>query len=332
MGKGWKLSVYLFLFGILTVATVFFHKLPQKEFSTSEVLGTQSGIALFVEPDDGRQPILEVLNSAQKEILVESYLLSDPDVILYLGQADQRGVPVRVILEEHPFGGGGLNQKTKPELEGAGVEVRWANPSFIFTHEKTVIVDGRIVCVLNMNLTKTAFTKNREFNACDENLEDSLEAKAIFDADWNRSGFFPQSTNLVISPDNARGKLTTLISGATKSLDIEMEVLEDDRMISLLADKGKTIPVHVILPPLTKVDANKKVLERVKGVKFLSSPYVHAKLIVVDGQRAYLGSVNLSSQSLDKNRELGIIIAQSDVVDRINQVFAEDWSRGLETP
>lgn len=326
MSRGLKASLYLLLFGVLTIVAVFFHKLPQKEFSTTEVLGTSSGVFLFVEPDDGRQPLLSVLNSAQKEILVESYLLSDPDVILYLSQADQRGVPVRVILEEHPFGGSGLNQKTRPELEGAGVEVRWANSDFVFTHEKTVIVDGRIVCVLNMNLTKTAFTKNREFNACDENLEESTEAKAIFEADWNRSSFSPKNTNLVISPDNSRGKLTALISKATKSLDIEMEVLEDDRIINLLADKQKIMPVHIILPPLAKVDVNKKAAGKLKA-KFLSSPYVHAKLIVVDGERAYLGSVNLSSQSLDKNRELGIIIAQPDVVNRINQVFAQDWEK-----
>ncbi|MBI4099960.1 hypothetical protein HY440_03035 [Candidatus Microgenomates bacterium] len=320
-----KTSLYLLFFGILTVATVFFRHPSQKEFAKEEVLGTKAGVTLFVEPDDGRQPLLDVINSAQKEILLEDYLLSDPDVELYLSQAESRGVEVKVLLEEHPFGGSGLSPVAKAQLTAAGAEVRWANPSFTFTHEKTIIIDGRIVCILNMNLTKTAFTKNREYNSCDENPTDVTEAANIFKADWDRTGFTPTTTNLVISPETARGKLTALLAGATKSIDIEMEVLEDDQIIDLLAQRAATMPVRIILPPLSKVDANKKALDRLKA-KTLGSPYVHAKLIVVDGERVYLGSVNLSAQSLDKNRELGILISQNDIVERINQVFSTDWA------
>lgn len=321
-----KISLLLFFFGLLTFYSVFIKPLPQREFSPAEVLGTTANVSLFIEPDDGRQPLLDVINSAQKEILLEAYLLSDPDVELYLIEAEKRGVQVQVILEQHPFGGSNLNQKAKPLLEEAGVEVRFGNPIFPFTHEKTIIVDGRIVCILNMNLTKTAFYKNREYNSCDENAEDVSEAKNIFLADWDKKEYSSKAINLIVSPDNSRGKLTAFIKGATKSLDIEMEVLEDGRMIDLLSQKAKEIPVRIILPPLAKVNVNKNALLKLKA-KTLSSPYVHAKLIVVDGQRAYLGSVNLSSQSLDKNRELGILISQSDIIEKISQVFSQDWSR-----
>ncbi len=306
---------------------VIFRSPSQKEFSPAEVLGTTTNISLFVEPDDGRQPLLNVINSAQKQILVEDYLLSDPDIILYLEEADKRGIEVRVLLEEHPFGGAGLNQKAKPELESAGVEVRWANPNFTLTHEKTIIVDGRIVCILTMNLTKTAFTKNREYNACDENPVEVNEARDIFIADWERKNYSPVAANLVVSPDNSRGKLTALIRSAAKSLDIEMEVLEDPQMIDLLADRAKYIAVRIILSPLSQVDANKNAAERIPGVRFLKSPYIHAKLIDADGQRVYLGSVNLTSQSLDQNRELGILISQPDIISRIGQVFETDWAK-----
>ncbi len=320
----WKTSFYLFFFGILTLVAVFWHPLPQKQFSTEDVLGAKTNIRLFIEPDDGRDPVLSVINSARHEVLVQSYLLSDQDVISALTMAKERGVTVQVMLEEHPFGGGNINTVSKPALESGGIEVRWGNPAFRFTHIKMLVVDGEIVCVLNMNLSKTAFDKNREFNACDENKEDAVEAQTIFKADWDRTGFSPTTTNLVISPENARGKLTTFISSATQSIDIEMEVLQDDQIMNLLAEKAKTIPVRIIVPPLSKVDANKVAMENL-GAKVVSTPYIHAKMILVDNARVYLGSVNLSAQSMEKNRELGIIIAQPDVVSRISQIFESDW-------
>lgn len=325
MSRSWKISLYLFFFGLLTLLGALFRHPAQKQYSPAEVLGSKSNLSLFVEPEDGRQPFLSVINSAQKQILVEDYLMSDPDVILSLEEADKRGVEVKVLLEEHPFGGAGLNQKTKPDLEADGVEVQWSNPKFTLTHEKTIIVDGQIVCVLTMNLTKTAFTQNREYNACDENPAEVNEAKAIFQADWERKDYTPTEANLVVSPDNSRGKLKALIKSATKSVEVEMEVLEDPEMIDLLAQRAQEIPVHIILVPVAQVDANQIAADKIPGVRFLKSPYIHAKLILVDEQRLYLGSVNLSSQSLDQNRELGILISQTDIVGRINQTFERDW-------
>jgi cardiolipin synthase len=46
----------------------------------------------------------------------------------------------------------------------------------------------------------------------------------------------------------------------------------------------------------------------------MSSPYIHAKMFLVDGQRAFVGSVNVSDNSLNNNRELGIIFDQADAV------------------
>ena len=54
--------------------------------------------------------------------------------------------------------------------------------------------------------------------------------------------------------------------------------------------------------------------------------YMHAKIIVVDGRRAFVGSENISAQSLDQNRELGIIVADSSVLSTLQQTFLQDWS------
>jgi len=77
------------------------------------VLGANSNIVVFTQPETGNKPILEVINGAQKEVLVEVYLLLDGNIIKVLENARQRGVNVKVMLEEYPFGGGGINNKTK---------------------------------------------------------------------------------------------------------------------------------------------------------------------------------------------------------------------------
>ena len=52
---------------------------------------------------------------------------------------------------------------------------------------------------------------------------------------------------------------------------------------------------------------------------------VHAKLLVVDGREALVGSMNIDRSAFDLRRELGVIIDEPDIVDRLRQVFKSDW-------
>src|SRR6266852_5718030 len=111
-----------------------------------------SNLSLFVEPDDGRQPILDAIKNAKSEILVEVYLLSDKEVIQSLEDAKAKGLAVNVLLEEHPFGGGKINDKTKSELISRGISVSWTNPNFSLTHEKAIVIDASEGFILSQNL------------------------------------------------------------------------------------------------------------------------------------------------------------------------------------
>jgi phosphatidylserine/phosphatidylglycerophosphate/cardiolipin synthase-like enzyme len=57
---------------------------------------------------------------------------------------------------------------------------------------------------------------------------------------------------------------------------------------------------------------------------------VHAKAIVADGARLYVGSINLSAASLDSNRELGVILDDAAAAARVAATIALDWSRAGE--
>src|SRR5581483_11796733 len=118
-----------------------------------------------VEPDDGLDPVLNEFNGAVRSIDLVVYELTERQVLAALESAQRRGVQVRVLLEEHPFGAGNINGSAAARLQQAGVQVRWANPRFSLTHEKAAVIDRREALILTLNLTASAFTRNREYGA-----------------------------------------------------------------------------------------------------------------------------------------------------------------------
>ena len=59
-----------------------------------------------------------------------------------------------------------------------------------------------------------------------------------------------------------------------------------------------------------------------------ANPYVHAKAILVDDQFLLIGSMNMSDMSLDKNREIGILLLDQDHIQAFKRVFEKDWLKG----
>lgn len=53
--------------------------------------------------------------------------------------------------------------------------------------------------------------------------------------------------------------------------------------------------------------------------------YIHAKMILVDGARAFVGSENFSQDSLDYNRELGIVLTDPKIIAALAATFDSDW-------
>jgi phosphatidylserine/phosphatidylglycerophosphate/cardiolipin synthase-like enzyme len=234
------------------------------------------------------------------------------------------------MLEENPFGGGNLNDKSKIELERNGVEFSWSNSSYSLTHQKSIVIDSKELFLLNQNLTTSAFERNREFNVLNTDPEDVIEAKEIFTKDWNRESFYLSGkSNLIVSPLNSREVITDLIRNAEEKIVIEMEVMADNKIIDLLIEKSKEVDVRIILPPKEEISSNKLAVEKFKQngmqIKRLKNPYIHSKLILVDNEKAYVGSINMSSQSMDENREMGIILTEAQSIVTLYSIFEKDW-------
>jgi phosphatidylserine/phosphatidylglycerophosphate/cardiolipin synthase-like enzyme len=61
-------------------------------------------------------------------------------------------------------------------------------------------------------------------------------------------------------------------------------------------------------------------------------PYIHAKSIVVDRKKSYVGSINFSINSLNKAREVGIIFLNALASVKIIEKFDNDWKVAINIP
>lgn len=252
-------------------------------------------------------------------------MLTDRPVEAALGRAAQRGVQVRVMLEERPYGGERYAREAYDALRAEGVNVRWANErAFTYTHEKALIVDTRVAGIFTFNLTGSGQFRNREFGVIDHAAPDARTLAAVFDADWSRRPAHVRPGRLVLSPINSRGDLDRLISGAHRTLDLYAEEVNDaDLEARLIGDARRHVRVRLI----TSGDSAGVSALRSGGVHVfvMSSPYVHAKAIVADGSRVFIGSENISFTSLNRNREAGILVTDRAVANVVARTFNADW-------
>ncbi|WP_081577225.1 phospholipase D-like domain-containing protein [Acidithiobacillus thiooxidans] len=61
-------------------------------------------MSLFIEPNAGVSPILQVIQSARHELNVGVYYMTDRPILRAIRAAKARGVVVRVIIEGKPYG------------------------------------------------------------------------------------------------------------------------------------------------------------------------------------------------------------------------------------
>jgi cardiolipin synthase len=293
--------------------------------------GMLNNAMLFIEPQDSRKPIIDAIDHAKRSIDLEVYMLSDDNVISKLIDAKKRGVLVRVILEESPYKGYGANKEVKDRLSHYGIDTKWSNRVYQFTHSKFMVIDKATGYIMTLNLSKSSFTKNREFGAITDESETVEQLLNVFNADWGRKPYFNAASSLVVSPENSRTKIMNLLESAQKEIDIYAEEIEDQQFINVLVEKAKVAKVYVVAADPSLITVNEASLNKLEksGVetKTMTSPFIHAKAIIIDGLYAYIGSINFSSTSFDKNREVGVLISSQDAVRELHNTFISDFNK-----
>ncbi len=300
--------------------------------------GVSGGLSVIVEPEAKVTPLVDAIRGAKKSVWLEIYLLTNKSIITALEDDANNGIDVRVMLEQHPFGGGSVSpSETLDQLKAAGIKAQFTNPVFALTHEKGMVIDNTTAFIMTSNFTNAALGTgssllNREYDIIDTNSQDVQAVAAIFQADWARTTASFNAPNLVVSPVNSRSDFSSLIGSAKKTLLIEAEEMNDtaiEQAIVAAGERGVEIQVILPAPSSSSSDSNGSGIAAIKksniAVKEDHHRYMHAKIIVVDGKEAYVGSENISAQSLDQNRELGLILSDSSVLNTLEQTFQTDW-------
>jgi phosphatidylserine/phosphatidylglycerophosphate/cardiolipin synthase-like enzyme len=291
-------------------------------------------VRVLVSPDAGPRAVLELMEGARRSLWVETYLLTDDAVVDALVARRAAGVDVRVVLEPHPYQADGANDAAFQRLTRAGALVAWASPRFALTHTKLAIIDGERLLVMTLNFTRSGLGINREYTVVDDDRRDVAAAEALVAADLAGLAEAPAaaSTRLLASPRGTRPALAAAIGGATASILVEMEELSDRALVdALIAARTRGCVVSTVVPGYGRSPATEAATRRLAAggvaVRLVDAPTIHAKAVVAGGWM-YLGSANLTTASLDANREVGLALTDPAALSLVSRTIADDLARG----
>lgn len=306
--------------------------------SSSAHLGAserQSSPVLILEPGAGVSPWVTLIGHARTGIDLNAYLIDDPAILAALRLAGQRGVPIHVLLAPNPYDDTEAVPQERQALAALpDCTVRNAPPRFdqayAFDHAKYLVVNPgtpQVTAILGSpNFTESAFDGTNLEAAAEVTSAPAQAAAQVFQADWTdqATGPGPRQT-LVLSPEATASWLRLLHTPGLIEMTTE-EIGDDPTVLPAMAAKGSDLQLLCPAPANAAAQARLATLAHAGvHIRTLPTPYVHAKTIIT-AQQAFLGSQNLSSVSLQDNRELGIIVSGTDRT-ALAAWFAHWWAQ-----
>lgn len=290
---------------------------------------------LAIEPHAGPAPIIQVISSARREVNLNVYYLSSRKILSALRDAHARGVAVRVILDERPYGMKPWQIREEVRnVDATGATLHWAPARFEAAPGRYVFDHAKYCCSLHSceigtaNYDWSAFHRNREYVYVTRDTRVVQAANAVFAADWNGARA-PDWTHrvLVLSPGTSVRQMLQVVE-QPGPIDVESEELGSYRpVLDAMAAKGRDL--RLILPASISPEDKRNVAvleEHGCQVRLLPKKplYMHAKMIV-GLTMAFIGSENFTETSLERNREMGLLLNGRDVTELQTQ-FNQDWA------
>ncbi len=207
-------------------------------------------LSLLTEPDQGMNPVLQMINNAKNSIDLVMYEFTDKNIADALIAAGKRGVTVRVLLN----GGyeGAMEKMNAPAfayLQQGGVPTRFAPAYFALTHQKTLVTDKNQALIMTFNFTPKYYATGRDFGVLDKNPNDVRSIENAFAADWNSQKTNTDNADDLVWSPGSDNDLLLAIHSAKKELDIYNEEMADAKELSarLQAPSKKESIVKIIM-------------------------------------------------------------------------------------
>jgi hypothetical protein len=318
---------------ILALATVLLSTIAVGGMAGVTPARAASDLTLNVLPDDGENAIYNFVNSATSSVNVTIYELNDVTLENDLVAREKAGANVRVILDQAQKS---YNTAAYNLLTAGGVGVVWSSTAFTYTHQKTITVNNDESYISTGNFDTTYYATSRDFGVFDTDATDVAAIVAVFNADYAHTSITPSDgDDLVWSPTDSQSHLLALIDGAQHSLDIEQEEFDDTTLVNaIVADENRGVTVRVVVEDPSDYTSELNEITaaggKVTGYSSSTGFYIHAKTVIADygtsTAKAFAGSENFSSNSLNDNRELGLITSDSGVLTGLETAFSADFT------
>ncbi len=277
--------------------------------------------------------------------------------------ADADCVDQRRFLSEVRAAGGNIVAFDKQVMCG---QAEVSTTSRCFEHGKIVIADRgdqanqlALISTGNFNNSNLCViedkpgTCNRDYSYVTRDDDVISGLSKIFEQDLNKIHFKNDRPELAgkmtVSPFT-KAPLISFIESATQHLQVENQYMKDpDVNGALMAAAKRGVNVEMTLASDCSFSAPKGTVKdkltqmytdlEAAGVhlRFFTAQmlqhqrkgYLHAKAIVADGARAWVGSTNGSSTSLDVNREYGIFFSHPARVKYLSSIMSDDMANPL---
>lgn len=136
-------------------------------------------------------------------------------------------------------------------------------------------------------------------------------------------------------PNRDLDKLSHLIMGVISAATREVLIMTPyflptfDLMGALIAAQLRGLKVQIVVPGHNNIkpvhwamqNTLKQLLESGLDIRYQPAPFVHSKLLLIDGEYALIGSANIDPRSLRLNYEMGLEIFSKDVNRQLREYF-----------
>lgn len=314
-------------------------------------------VDLLVDAAAFMPAILDAIRSAERQVLVETYLIRSDEtgkqVIDALCEKAKSGVAVWAVFDA--FGSGQLNGEDQRRMRDAGVHLRMFNRvrlaallrAMVRTHRRLVVIDGKLGFVGGFGFADP-WTKEVEGGPWYE-LVWQVRGEALrhmaesFRRSWRKRGAMPELLDFERIDDGS--PYVILNKSQWGSPHLRRVMLRRLRR----ARKRIWIATAYFVPPLYMVAALRRAARQGVDVRILlpggmsDAPAVlfagrsyyhilleagvkiyetrnrmlHAKAFIIDDREAAVGSSNLDNWSLRYNREFNLLVADRDAVREV---------------
>lgn len=290
-----------------------------------------TGVELLVDGTEAFDAIFKSLDSARSSVLVQTYIWKDDEtgqeIVQRLKKAADRGAGV--VVSKDLLGtafelGDMIKGRPSPVFTSTGLKgypgIHVNTKLFAhYDHSKYFIQDHETLIFGGMNIADEYHFEWHDYMV----LIRGKERVAAFEDRVLRGKPWPAGRPAVVAVNDGyateiRTALREMIDHARERVVVQHAYFSDNIILeALLRAAERGVHVDVILPanPDTHGAANRVTINRLLASKhrdhirvFLYPAMSHAKVLMVDGQMAGVGSANLTPRSMLTSKELTVFV------------------------